>query len=237
MRGLARVVALGVLAVSASASAGCQKHLVGPKFDIKTYTPVAIVDFQAAVQGCDPDLGPKLADAILADVYQHKDYYRQEAPRQEIDVSWTPPSVEFVERARLAAVIKEQDFGATDRVDPSTAARIGSVAGAKAVLVGQVTGYGIKVNPPRATNLFTEKGQQHVASITGTISVSYRVVDSESAKILTVGNRRVDLSADDEFFPTAGEQPSLPNRDQIKADLIERVSRAVGQDFYYYFSY
>ncbi len=237
MRGLVRLIALGALFLGASASSGCQKHLVAPKFDIKTYSPVAIVDFQAAVQGCDPDLGPKLADALLADVYQHKDYYRQEAPRQEIDVSWTPPSIEFVERSRLTAVLKEQDFGATDRVDPSTAARIGSVAGAKAVFVGQVTGYGIKVNPPRGTNFFTEKGQQFVASITGTISVSYRVVDSESAKILTVGNRRVDLSADDSFFPDAGEQPSLPTRDQIKADLIQRISTQVGQDFYYHFSY
>jgi curli biogenesis system outer membrane secretion channel CsgG len=49
---------------------------------------------------------------------------------------------DMFERARLQSVLKEQDLGASGRVDPSTAARIGKVIGVNYIITGAVTEYG-----------------------------------------------------------------------------------------------
>ena len=48
----------------------------------------------------------------------------------------------MMERDRIASVIKEQKFGASGLVDPSTAARIGKVIGVEYIITGAVTEYG-----------------------------------------------------------------------------------------------
>ncbi len=47
-----------------------------------------------------------------------------------------------MERARLAAIIKEQNLGASGRIDPSTAARIGKIIGVEYIITGAITEYG-----------------------------------------------------------------------------------------------
>jgi hypothetical protein len=44
-----------------------------------------------------------------------------------------------VERERLEALLAEQELGATERVDPATAARVGKILGAELVVFGTVT--------------------------------------------------------------------------------------------------
>jgi len=47
-----------------------------------------------------------------------------------------------MERDRLAAIIKEQSLGASGRIDPSTAARIGKIIGVEYIITGAITEYG-----------------------------------------------------------------------------------------------
>jgi curli biogenesis system outer membrane secretion channel CsgG len=47
-----------------------------------------------------------------------------------------------MERDKLASILKEQDLGASGRIDPSTAARIGKVIGVGYIITGAVTEYG-----------------------------------------------------------------------------------------------
>lgn len=51
-------------------------------------------------------------------------------------------SMEMFERDRLAAVLKEQNLGASGRVDPATAAKIGKIIGVQYIITGAVTEYG-----------------------------------------------------------------------------------------------
>jgi curli biogenesis system outer membrane secretion channel CsgG len=51
-------------------------------------------------------------------------------------------SMDMYERERLASVIKEQNLGASGRVDPNTAARIGKIIGVQYIITGAVTEYG-----------------------------------------------------------------------------------------------
>lgn len=46
------------------------------------------------------------------------------------------PAMRVVERSQLNALIAEQDLGATGRVDPETAARVGRIVGAKFMVLG-----------------------------------------------------------------------------------------------------
>ena len=48
---------------------------------------------------------------------------------------------QLVERSRLKAIMSEMDLQATDLIDPSTAARVGKVAGVDAVVTGSVSQY------------------------------------------------------------------------------------------------
>ena len=50
----------------------------------------------------------------------------------------------MVERTRLDAVLKEQNFSNSDRADPTTAARIGRVLGVAAIVVGSVTQFAVQ---------------------------------------------------------------------------------------------
>src|SRR5215472_34397 len=47
-----------------------------------------------------------------------------------------------VDRSTLEKILKEQNFSNSDRVDPTTAAKIGQVLGVSAIVVGSVTQFG-----------------------------------------------------------------------------------------------
>ena len=49
-----------------------------------------------------------------------------------------------IERSQLAAVLAEQDLGASGAVDPATAARIGQLLGAQLILTGSITQFSIQ---------------------------------------------------------------------------------------------
>ena len=49
-----------------------------------------------------------------------------------------------IERSQLAAVLAEQDLGASGAVDPATAARIGQLLGAQLILTGSITQFSIE---------------------------------------------------------------------------------------------
>lgn len=234
MRALA--AALAVFA-AALAGGGCERHLVGPRVDISKCSPIAIVEFKSKA-AYDRDLGDKLADAVLADIYQNRNAYRDEAARSQVDVSWTPPALEFVERAQLAGVIQEQDLGATDRVDAASAPKIGAVSGARAVLFGIVEDFSIAAHAPEPTSFNdATRGREYRAEQRGFMRVSFRVVDAANARILHVAAATAAVEDSCDFYPDAGGQPTLRAYDEVKSELIRDVARKVAVDFYYRFSY
>jgi curli biogenesis system outer membrane secretion channel CsgG len=49
-----------------------------------------------------------------------------------------------IERSRIDAVLKEQNFGASGRVDASTAAQIGQILGVDVVIIGSITQFDLQ---------------------------------------------------------------------------------------------
>lgn len=121
-----------------------------------------------------------------------------------------------VERTELRRLLDEQDLGASGRVDPSTAARVGRVVGARYVIMGQYV------------------------DIFGDVRMDARVVDTETSEIIRTEQVRadrsdlyqmlVDLSAQ---VVTGVNLPSLPvevrearRARPIPAEAITLFSRA-----------
>lgn len=84
---------------------------------------------------------------------------------------------DMFERERLSTVIKEQDFGATDRVDPASAARIGKIIGVKYIITGAITEYGQSKNGGGGGGVNVGKVGYHAA-------VDIRMVDAETGRIV-----------------------------------------------------
>lgn len=84
---------------------------------------------------------------------------------------------EMFERDRLQAVLKEQNLGASGRVDPSTAARIGKIIGVSYIITGSVTEYG-------QSRTGGGGGGIHVGKTDYAATVDVRIVDATTGRIL-----------------------------------------------------
>ena len=81
-------------------------------------------------------------------------------------------SIRVVDRDRIETLLKEQDLGAAGRMDANSAARVGKLIGAKYMLWGDVS-----------SDLDTKTRQPKE------ISISIKVVNSETSEITTLGTR------------------------------------------------
>lgn len=84
---------------------------------------------------------------------------------------------DMYERNRLNSIIKEQNFGASGRVSPATAAKIGQVAGVNYVVTGAVTEYGRSKGGGGGRGVSVGRIGYHA-------TVDVRMVDAVSGKII-----------------------------------------------------
>lgn len=89
----------------------------------------------------------------------------------------------LIERSRIAEILQEQDLAAAGRIDPNTAAQIGRVLGADAVVIGSVTRF----------NLDEEGGSISILGIGGSnrtrtaeVALAARIVNTTTAEIVSV---------------------------------------------------
>lgn len=104
----------------------------------------------------------------------------------------------MLERSRIQAVLQEQKLGMEMLVDAATAARVGKILGAQAVVVGIITKYGVKTEG-RDVGFYKRKTQ--IAEC----SVDIRIIDTTSAEIVFAesGEAKVEKSVR-EFFGAGG---------------------------------
>lgn len=86
-------------------------------------------------------------------------------------------SMEMFERDRLASVLKEQNLGASGRVDPATAAKIGKIIGVQYIITGAVTEYGRSTSGGGG-------GGVRVGKTDYSSTVDIRMVDAVSGRIV-----------------------------------------------------
>lgn len=112
----------------------------------------------------------------------HGDFQRMDVGRQltELVTDKLVNAGEFdvVERSRIAAVLDEQDFGASGRVDPSHAVELGRLLGAQVLVFGSVSRFEMSSGAGVSFGGFSLSGTTGRAALTG------RIVDATTGVIL-----------------------------------------------------
>ena len=100
-----------------------------------------------------------------------------------------------VERAKVNDLMKEQDFNASNRVKQGSGARVGRIAGADAVLAGDIIIFG------RDDKKRSVKGGGIIGGVLGgiassknedkaVVSIDYRLIDAETSEVIATGEAR-----------------------------------------------
>ena len=100
--------------------------------------------------------------------------------------------VVVVERAKMATLMKEQDFNASNRVKQGQGARVGQISGADALLSGDIVVFG------RDDKKRSVKGGGLIGGVIGGIAssknedkavvvIDYRLIDAETSEIIATG--------------------------------------------------
>lgn len=190
----------------------------------QTRLRIAVLDFDYASTGADywwysnPNAAQGVSDLLTNKLVQSGKYT-------------------LIERSRIAEILQEQNLATAGRIDPSTAAQVGRVLGADAVVIGSVTRF----------NLDEEGGSISILGIGGSnrtrtaeVALAARIVNTTTAEIVSVaessasaekgtggvsisilGSSSTSANNDNELLSTAAEQ--------AVSDLASKLSSAAPQ--------
>jgi len=123
--------------------------------------------------------GPRLRIAVIE--FENKTVYGSRLGTAAADILVTELARTgrfiLVERQKLEKVIAEQKLGLTGAVDPNTAAQMGKVLGAAAIVSGAVSQFGVKTE---GSDMLIAESKRQVAEA----AVDVRIIDAETAQIL-----------------------------------------------------
>ncbi|MGA2186564.1 MAG: CsgG/HfaB family protein [Bryobacteraceae bacterium] len=114
--------------------------------------------------------------------------------------------IRIVERAKVNTVMKEQDFGASNRVKKGTNARIGQIIGADVYLMGDIVAFGRDDRNTRVNaGAFGVPGPfGHIrvgkSSSKAVVVIDYRLVDAETSEIIDSGEARGESKRESKGF-------------------------------------
>jgi len=192
---------------------------------------VAVLDFDyatvrssvAAIWGTDRDVGKGVADLLVEKLVQGGVYT-------------------VVERKAIDKVLAEQNFSVSDRVDPTTAAKIGRILGVDAIIIGSITQFG---RDDKATTLgglgsigrrYGLGGVQR-REAKAVVEVTARMISTDTAEILAVGHGRGESTRSGTSLLGAGGNSGgagagaydMTSKNFAATLIGEAVHKAVGQ--------
>ena len=121
--------------------------------------PVVVMDFETRVPGHDWRVGQGASDMLITALVKTKKY-------------------KVYERDRLSALMKEQKLQMSGAVDMSTAVQIGKLVGAKFIITGAVTEFGVAKSGAHGGGWF-DVGKQHYRS-----TVDVRAVNVQTGEVV-----------------------------------------------------
>jgi TolB-like protein len=148
-----------------------------------------------------------------------------------------PKNLEFMElvnRERLNQLLEEQKLGTTGTIDPSTAAKLGKMAGIHAFVFGKVNSVIVgapsekKTNPETVQRKFhtlagertyTALFQKTTRRATAKVNCSYQIVDVTKGTIVKSGSLPIDEEVVIEFARYEGQEDAL---DDAQRQLASR---------------
>lgn len=160
---------------AAQAPAGRRKRVAVLDFDYAT-----VQSSSAAIFGSNVDIGKGVTDLLVTYLVKDGTYA-------------------VLERKAMEKILAEQNFSNSDRANPATAAKIGRLLGADAIIVGSITQFG---NDKKNTNVggiggglgrlgVGDVGHSKTKAIVG---IDARIVDIDTGEILVVGEGKGESS-------------------------------------------
>jgi curli biogenesis system outer membrane secretion channel CsgG len=141
---------------------------------------VAVMDFDyatvqsasSAMFGTNVDVGKGITDLVITDLVKDGTY-------------------SVIERQALDKLLTEQNFSNSNRADPSTAARLGKLAGVDYIIIGAITQFG---NETQNRNVGGGGGGWHGYGIGGVghsnskanVAINARIINVDTGEILAV---------------------------------------------------
>lgn len=148
-------------------------------------------------------IGPRLRVAVVE--FENKTAYgaRLGTAAADILVTELGRTGRFVllERAKMDRVLEEQKLGLTGAVDPATAAQVGKLLGAAAIVTGAISQFGVKTE---GSDLLVAQSKRQVAEAV----VDVRVIDAETGEILLSESGRGEARTKTGTFLGLGKQAS-----------------------------
>ncbi|MEM9213056.1 MAG: CsgG/HfaB family protein [Cyanobacteria bacterium P01_F01_bin.150] len=129
-----------------------------------------------------------------------------------------------VERSQIDAVLAEQNFGASGRVDASTAAQIGRILGVESVIIGSVTKFNYDVKD-KGVRVFGVGTRRDV--VEAEVQLNVRMVNTSTAEIIRTaeGNGQASDTASSVSVSGVFGQDSEP--DNVRQVLSDAYTMAI----------
>jgi curli biogenesis system outer membrane secretion channel CsgG len=109
----------------------------------------------------------------------------------------------LIERKQLSDILKEQDLGASGRLDPATAAKVGKVIGCDYLILGAVTQWGISKKGGSVGGMLGRVTGVGASQTKAEATIDIRIVNTTTGEIMCVGkgkgsesNTSVSLTVD-----------------------------------------
>jgi curli biogenesis system outer membrane secretion channel CsgG len=183
---------------------------------------VAVLDFDyatvrgaaAAYFGTDVDLGKGIATLVIDNLVSAGVY-------------------SVVERAALDKVLMEQNFSNSDRANPATAANLGRILGVDAIVIGGITQFDSATgNAGRIGTGLRAFGVSRTQN-KAVISVSARVVSTDTAEILVVAGGKGEASRSETSVAGAGRAVDFGStafKGTVVGEAVSRAAEALSVD-------
>ncbi len=206
------------------------------------YAPIAVSPAAAQVQVAQtPRMRIAVLDFEYASTGQTWSWWGGIAPSQGVSDLLTNKLVDggaytLIERSRIQAVLQEQNLALSGRIDASTAAQVGRILGADAVVIGSVTRYNLSQGSNGVSVLGVGVGRRRDSA---EVELTARLVNTTTSEILataqgsgearqgsggvSVGglvNVESDNNNTDELLSNAAQAAV----DQLSAQLTEKAS-------------
>ncbi|WP_245911795.1 CsgG/HfaB family protein [Brunnivagina elsteri] len=138
-----------------------------------------------------------------------------------------------IERSKLDAILKEQNLGASGRVDTSTAAQIGKLLGVDVVVIGSVTGFNIERDNGGVCAFGVCAGGKKAAA---NVQLNVRMVNTTTGEIIATAEGKGKSGRGDGNLSVRGFSINSNSNKESKlltlatADAIEQVAKKINSD-------
>lgn len=129
-----------------------------------------------------------------------------------------------VERSKVEQVLKEQNFGASGRVEPSTAAEIGKILGVDAVVIGTITQFNVEESGGNRVCVVVCIGKKKRGAV---VQVNSRLVSTSTAEVMAAAEGKAEVDKSDTNLRVGLIYENQSNNTDVDALLSTAAAEAV----------